>query len=120
MRLPQLFSVPSDIITFAQGHTIFRRGDEAGQMYVVEKGIVDILIGGRVVESIGPDGFFGEMSLIDDAPRSADAVARTDCRLVGLNRRRFVFMVDEVPLFALHVMKGMADRLRRSPRNGEP
>ena len=116
MRMPQLFAVPADVISFAEGDTIFRKGDEAGQMFVVESGMVDILIDGNVVETIGPDGFFGEMSLIDDSPRSADAMARTDCRLATLNRRRFLFMVEEVPLFVLHVMKGMADRLRRAPQ----
>ena len=86
-------------------------------MFVVESGEVNILIDGEVVEIIGPDGFFGEMSLIDDSARSADAVARTDCRLVTLNRRRLLFMVTEVPMFALHVMKGMADRLRKVARS---
>jgi CRP-like cAMP-binding protein len=82
-------------------------------MFVVESGEVNIVKDGKIVETIPTDGFFGEMSLIDDTARSADAVAHTDCRLLTVNRRRFLFMVEEVPLFALHVMKGMADRLRK-------
>ena len=117
MRLPQLFSVPADILPFAAGDVIFKKDDMANQMFVVEIGEVDILIDGEIVETIGPDGFFGEMSLIDDSARNADAVARTDCRLVTLNRRRLLFIVDEVPMFALHVMKGMADRLRKAARS---
>jgi CRP-like cAMP-binding protein len=71
-----------------------------------------------VVETIGPEGFFGELALIDQSPRSATAVARTDCKLVGLDERRFIFMVDEMPFFAIRVMKVMADRLRRETRSG--
>jgi CRP-like cAMP-binding protein len=53
------------------------------------------------------------MALIDNSPRSASAVARTPCRLVALNRKRFIFMVQQTPNFSIHVMKVMAERLRR-------
>ena len=46
----------------------------------------------------------------------ADAIARTDCKLVPVNRHHFLYMVDEMPQFALHVMKGMADRLRNADK----
>ena len=57
---------------------------------------------------------FGEMALIDDEPRSATVIARTDCRLLEVDRRRFEFMVSETPYFALAVMRVMADRLRKA------
>jgi CRP/FNR family transcriptional regulator, cyclic AMP receptor protein len=53
------------------------------------------------------------MALIDNSPRSASAVARTPCRLVAINRKRFIFMVQQTPNFSIHVMKVMAERLRR-------
>ena len=119
MKLPQIFANPANIRTVASGATIFKAGDEAGEMFVIQSGEVDIVIDGEVVETVGPDGFFGEMSLIDDSTRSADAVARTECRLLTVTRHRFLFMVDEMPLFALQVMKGMADRLRGMVKRAE-
>ncbi len=114
MKLPEIFANPVNVRTFAQGAPIFSVGDDAGEMFVVETGEVDIVIDGKVVETVVPQGFFGEISLIEDSPRTADAVARTNCRLLPVNRHHFLYMVDEMPQFALHVMKGMADRLRRA------
>jgi CRP/FNR family transcriptional regulator, cyclic AMP receptor protein len=52
--------------------------------------------------------------LIDPAPRSADARARTDARVVRIDKRRFTFLVHEHPTFALQVMTVMAERLRKT------
>lgn len=119
MKLPQIFSNPVNIRSFVQGASIFNIGDDSGEMYVVQSGEVDIVLNGQVVETIGPEGFFGEISLIDETTRTADAVARTDCRLLPVNRHHFLYMVEEMPQFALHVMKGMADRLRNADRRAE-
>ena len=82
-------------------------------MYVVSSGSVTLSIGDRVVETVGPGGLFGEMALIDLEPRSASAVADTDCELVTIDKRRFWFLVQETPYFAEIVMRVMASRLRR-------
>ncbi|WP_367873516.1 cyclic nucleotide-binding domain-containing protein [Luteolibacter sp. Populi] len=116
MKLPNIFSDPSKLRHFAAGATIFKAGDPGDEMFVVEEGEVDIVIDGTVVETVGPEHFFGELALIDEAPRSADAVARTDCKLIPLNQRQFTFLVDEIPFFALRVMKVLADRLRKADR----
>ncbi len=54
----------------------------------------------------------GEMALIDDSPRAANAVAKTPCRLATIDKRRFHFLIQQHPQFATHVMKELADRLR--------
>jgi CRP/FNR family transcriptional regulator, cyclic AMP receptor protein len=119
MKLPAIFASPANMRTVLQGTPIFQKGDESGEMYVVDSGEVDILINGVVVETVRSEGFFGEISLIEDTLRTADAVARTDCKLLPVNRHHFLYMVDEVPQFALHVMKGMADRLRRADKRAQ-
>lgn len=119
MKLPQIFSSPANIRSFVEGDVIFRTGDDSGEMFVVESGAVDIVINGELVETVGPEDFFGEISLIEDSQRAADAIARTDCRLLPVNRHHFLFMVDETPEFALHVMKGMANRLRMADKRAK-
>lgn len=117
MKLPIAFSDPSQLRDFSAGSFIFKAGDPGDEMFVVQEGEVDIVIDGTVVETVGPDGFFGELALIDRSTRSADAVVRTDCKLIAMNQHRFLFMVEEVPFFAIRVMTVMAERMRRSARN---
>ncbi len=96
------------------GETIFDQGELADVMYVVREGEVDIVVGDKVVETVGVGGIFGEMALIDNSPRSASCVARTDCKIIPVNQHWFVYMVQETPYFALQVMGIMAERLRRT------
>jgi CRP-like cAMP-binding protein len=102
-----------DFKTVAAGDTVFREGDPGDVMYVVDAGEVDLVIRDQVVYTVGPGGIFGEMALIDRAPRSATALARTDCQLVPIDEKRFRYLVQQTPFFALDVMRVMAERLRR-------
>ena len=99
--------------SFPRGSVVFAEGDRGDTMYVVLEGSVDLLIRGTTVESLGPGGLFGEMTMIDGSPRVATAIARTDSKLVPIDERRFNFLVQQTPHFALQVMRILADRLRR-------
>jgi len=103
----------ADAVDYRAGETVFSQGDPAEHMYVINEGEIEIVINGIVVDTCGPGEAFGEMALIDRAPRSATAVAKADCRLVPLDTRRFLFMVTETPNFALQIMGNMAERLRK-------
>ena len=103
-----------ETVRFPAGSTILEEGRPGKLMYVVKEGTADILVGGKVVATVGPGEVFGEMSLIDDrAPRSAAVVARTDCELVPVDEKRFLFLVQQTPYFAIQVMRVIAERLRR-------
>ncbi len=109
----ELFRQAGDTEDFTEGTTIFSEGqDSGGVMYVVQEGEVDILVHGKRIDTIGAGDCLGEIALIDHKPRSATAVAKTDCKLVPVNERRFQFLVRQTPNFALEVMRTMADRLR--------
>ncbi len=100
---------------YAAGQTIIEAGTQGSSMYVVLNGEVEIHVGSGAEPSVGgPGTIFGEMALIDDDPRSATVVAKTDCRLLEIDHRRFESLVSETPYFALEVMHVMADRLRKS------
>ena len=108
-----LFHDSEDCESIPAGQTLFREGDVGDAFYVVVAGEVDIRVGDELVEIVGPGGIVGEMALIDGGPRSASAVARTAARVVKLDSRRFQFLVQQTPNFAVQVMRIMADRLRR-------
>jgi CRP/FNR family cyclic AMP-dependent transcriptional regulator len=97
-----------------QGDVIFQDGDAPDVMYAVKEGQVSIRVREKEIEIVGPNGLFGEMALIDDEPRSATAVAMTECQLVPVDRRRFEHLVEHWPGFSLSVMKLMVDRIRRA------
>jgi CRP/FNR family cyclic AMP-dependent transcriptional regulator len=108
-----LFHDSEECESIPAGQTLFREGDLGDAFYVVTTGEVDILVGDELVETVGPGGIVGEMAMIDGGARSASAVARTDSRVVRLDERRFQFLVQQTPNFAVQVMRIMADRLRR-------
>lgn len=113
MALQNLFLQSTNFFTFEAGQVIFERGDGSDYMYGIVDGEVDIRVGETVIETIGGGSVFGEMALIDDEPRSATAVARTECRVVQLDAPAFHEMIALHPDFALDVMKIMAARMRR-------
>ncbi len=96
------------------GQVIFAAGDPGREMFIVRTGSVELRIGESVLETVEQGGIFGELALVDPAPRSATAVAGPDCTLVLVNADAFSDLVRRVPALALEVMKVMARRLRRS------
>jgi CRP-like cAMP-binding protein len=108
------FKSSTDAEPHRAGDVIFREGDAAHDFYVVTEGEVALTIGGEVVDVVGPGGMFGELALIDPAPRSATATAKTDAKVVPVNEKRFFFLIQQTPGFALQVMRAMADRLKRN------
>jgi CRP/FNR family cyclic AMP-dependent transcriptional regulator len=98
---------------FAARDTIFKEGDRGDEFFVVVSGKVEIMYGNRSLETLGPNGIFGEMALIDDSPRSATVVALTDVIAAPIKEMQFLFMVQHMPKFALMVMRVLAKRLRR-------
>jgi CRP-like cAMP-binding protein len=72
-----------------------------------------ILVKDRVVEIAEAGAIVGEMAMIDDAERSATVIAKTECKFFPIERRRFNFLIQQTPNFALHVMRTIAERLRR-------
>ena len=81
-------------------------------MYVLLEGEMEVRLGDYVVEIAKEGALIGEMALIDDSPRAANAVAKSACRLAPIDQRRFDFLIQQHPYFARHVMKELADRLR--------
>ncbi len=96
------------------GQVIFSSGEAGHQMFIVRSGSVELKIGDTVVETVEKGGIFGELALVDPAPRSATAIAGADCTLVLVDRHSFNDLVRRVPGLAFEVMKVMARRLRRA------
>lgn len=113
MNLAELFNHETDVVNVPAGQSLFTAGDVGDKMFVLLVGTADIIVGDTLVESAKPGTLLGEMALIDSSLRVATVTATTDCQFVPIDERRFHFLVTQTPNFATHVMKVMADRLRR-------
>lgn len=107
-----LFQHTEDTKTYTAGQVIFKQGQPGDVMYIVQEGEVDILLADQVLETVEAGGLLGELALIDKRPRTATAVARTNCKIISIDEYRFSFLVQETPFFALRVMETMAERIR--------
>ena len=112
--LETLMALDEAPLKLEPGQVIFSAGDAGREMFIVRAGSVDLRIGDTLLETVGQGGIFGEMALVDPAPRSATAVAGPDCTLVLLDVAAFNDLVRRVPGLALEVMRVMAGRLRRT------
>jgi len=103
---------------FEAGERIFLEHDAGDAMYVVRSGAVDVISFGQVLEQVGVGGVFGEMAIIDDAPRAAAALASQPTEVAVIDKPTFLALIADEPEFALNVMKLMAERVRRKAGSG--
>ena len=94
------------------GTVLVREGAAGDAFYVIVSGQADVDRHGTVVATIGAGTFFGDLALLDMAPRNATVTAKTDMDLVVLGQPEFSAMIDESSAFARKLLKGLAHRLR--------
>ena len=102
----------SAAVRYERGKVIMVQGQVGNLMYVVQEGRVAITLRGSVIERVGPGGLFGEMALVDQSPRLANANAETDCTLLAMNRSVFLNLVKADPLFGVSLLTAIAERVR--------
>ncbi len=107
-----------------RGATIFAKDDPGNSLYAVISGTVKISISspdGRnaILNLIGPGEVFGEMSVLDGQPRSADATANTVCEIFVIDRRDFLPFVRSQPTLAMKFIELLSGRLRRTSEQVE-
>lgn len=94
----------------AAGDVVVAQGDPASTFYVVRSGTARVSIDGHEVRELGPGGWFGELGLLHDIPRTATVTARTDVDLQSLGRDTFLTFVAHVP----HAVQEAQEHARRT------
>lgn len=112
MNLHNLFNNETDVAEYPDGHVVFAEGEPGDAMYVLVAGSIRLSVRDIEIGHLEPGELFGEMALIDAEPRSATATACGHCKVARVDERRFTFLVQQHPFFALHVMRVLAARLR--------
>ncbi len=115
----QAIGRPDQVRSFRAGEVIFATGDPGDGLYVIASGRVQITAvvannDPRVLATLGPGDFLGEMAVLDTAPRSANARAEMDTRALFLSRDEFLQLLDRRPQLALSLIREFSKRMRSS------
>jgi CRP-like cAMP-binding protein len=108
----QLLSKRTERVHVPPGKVLVREGAAGAEFFVILAGEAEVSRHGRGVATLGPGDFFGDLALLDRAPRNATVTAKTEMELAVLGQREFAAMIDEVPGFAHKLLSGLAHRLR--------
>lgn len=106
--------------SFDEGTAIFRAEDADDTFYIVVDGRVELSKGDVMLASVGAGGHFGEMAMVDKAPRSATAIAVESTRTLVLERARFFELMRSDPVLAIKLtwslIQTLNTRLRMTNR----
>ncbi|MBI3179504.1 MAG: Crp/Fnr family transcriptional regulator, partial [Deltaproteobacteria bacterium] len=106
-------------VDFAKDALIVGQSDQGDALFIIERGRVKVVLYGDsgrevILTMFRPGDFFGEMSLLDGQPRSANVMAVEDTRALVLSRQDFVEHLESSPATALRILAEMSLRLRRA------
>jgi CRP/FNR family cyclic AMP-dependent transcriptional regulator len=106
-----------DVVRFREGEMVFSYGDPGDSMYVIRTGVVEVFFkddtGGRIVLETAREGdFFGELSLLDNGPRTASVVATRDVEALRVDRNDLDHLLRLHPEAALNLLTAMGRRMR--------
>ncbi|MGH3388738.1 MAG: Crp/Fnr family transcriptional regulator [Actinomadura sp.] len=106
-------------VRLARGQTLFNENETGDRLYVVLDGKIKLTRtapDGRenLLSVLGPSEMFGELSLFDPRPRTASAIAVTECRLAGLGHDDLRPWLTGHPEVAVHLLRALAQRLRKT------
>lgn len=101
-----------------KGEILFRQGDEGTALYIIMQGRIKISLSRRMekvtLAILGQGEFLGEMALLDDQPRSADAVALENSHLYALNRKDFLSFLFNKDIAVRAILRSLSIRLRKT------
>jgi CRP-like cAMP-binding protein len=101
-------------LTFEQGREVIQEGQGGVGFFLITDGEVEVRKQSKVLTRLGKGQFFGEMTLLDGQPRSADVVAVKPTKCFGLTSWAFAAIINTNPDVALNMMKELARRLREA------
>ena len=107
---------------FKPGEVVFWEGEPGMGMYIIQHGEVGIYQGRETrheeeLANLRDGDFFGEMALLSEAPRSATAVAVTDCEILGIFRPELLNLFEVKPRFAVKILLKLAEMMSWRLRN---
>jgi CRP-like cAMP-binding protein len=101
----------ADEVSVPAGTVLTRQGDVAFELFVLVSGTASVTRDGRLIATVGPGGFVGELAVIARTPRTATVTAETDIDLLVLTPIGLSQLLDHIPGLAKHLLYEVASRL---------
>jgi CRP-like cAMP-binding protein len=102
----------ADEVEVRAGTVLTQQGHREGFFFIVLEGAVRIERDGRLVNTLGPGDYLGEIALLDGGPRTATAIAETPCRLLSMTYHMFHELLDAQPEIRASILESVGRRLR--------
>ena len=114
----KLLAFTSEMVNYQDGDILFNIGDSADSAYIIMQGAVDVIVetdnGYVVASTLNRDQLFGEMALLNNAPRNATLKAHGDLLVMKINADMFLRLISENADMALDVMRQLSNKLAKS------
>lgn len=98
--------------TYRPGATVIKEGAAGYEFFIIQAGAATVSKNGKVVSSMRPGDFFGELALLNKAPRTATVSAKSELQVLVLSRWAFLGLLGRMPDMAMKIMRAGARRLR--------
>jgi CRP-like cAMP-binding protein len=106
----KVLALRADEVEVEPGTLVCRKGDSANELYVIEEGTAKVVRDEQYLDELGPGDFFGEMGVLDDAPRNAHVVATTPMTLMILSGAALKELQREKPELARRISSTIEQR----------
>jgi CRP-like cAMP-binding protein len=106
----KLLAMRADEVEVEPGRVICCKGKSSNEFFVIEDGTAKVVRDGQYLNELGPGDFFGEMGLVDDAPRNADVIAETPLKLMVLSGQALRELERDAPKLARHLSRSVERR----------
>ena len=106
----KLLALRADEVDVQPGSLVCRKGDSGDELYVIEEGTAEVVRDEQYLDELGPGDFFGEMGILDDAPRNAHVVASTPMTLMILSGAALKELQREKPELAREISSTIEQR----------
>jgi len=103
-----------DEVVVPEGKVLVEEGRVGLEFFLIVSGTATVTRNGKKVATLGPGGYFGELSLLDRKPRSATVVSDTEMDVLVLSQRQFNSVLQSVPTIARKMLSAMANRVREA------
>jgi voltage-gated potassium channel len=106
----KLLALRADEVEVPPGTLVCRKGESANELYVIERGTAKVVRDDQYLDELGPGDFFGEMGVLEDAPRNANVVATTPMTLMIMSGAAFRQLEREEPQLAARISRTIEQR----------
>ena len=101
---------------YMAGASLVKEGTEGDAFYVIIEGLAKVVMGRRTINQLMPGDYFGEISLLDGGVRTASVVSETPLKVLMIDRKRFLKLLESESAIAINLLEGLARTIRRTDR----